>query len=137
MKFRGVRYDYSGNSMINAPDLAIVGGIEKTIPLNHAGRLRLRADTQFQSAYHTAFIVFPFAYQTPVSKIDLLGAYEPSDWPSIEAFVRNIENSAVLTGGNSGITPTTPVGTGLENAAYLRRARQHQVVGWTGTVNGA
>lgn len=89
--------DLSGNSMIQTPEWAVIAGYEHVFRLP-GGELTPRIQTQYQSEQWMSFYNRPSEYQEAYTRTDLSLAYAPDAYPvKIQAYVRNVENSVVLT----------------------------------------
>ncbi len=92
--------DFSGNRPPFSPKFVITAGYEHVFNLGSAGTLTARANTLFKSAYFTDFFNYRDSEQTALTQTDLSLEYKPENrnW-SIQAFVRNLENTRPLTYG--------------------------------------
>ncbi|MBT2188649.1 TonB-dependent receptor [Sphingobium nicotianae] len=112
--FAGVGYNFSGNQMINAPDVNFQGGIEKRFELAGGATLTARVDTQYEDGHYGAFNNLPTQRQDAFHRTDASLMYAPaSDRWNVQIFVRNIENATVFTTINGG-SATAAASGGLE-----------------------
>ena len=113
--FAGLGYNYSGNRMIYAPSVNIVGGIGQDILLGVHGKLNARVDNHYSGSYFGNFNNFPNSKQGAFVKTDVALTYSPPNerW-SVQGFVRNLENKAVFTTLSPGATPAATGTAGLE-----------------------
>ena len=89
--------DLSGNSLIQTPDWAIIAGYEHAFLLP-SGELTARIQSQYQSEQWMSFYNRASEYQEAYTRTDLSLSYAPDAYPvTIQAYVRNLENSVVLT----------------------------------------
>lgn len=88
--------DFSGERMPFAPKWTFNVGYEYGLPFL-SGELTGRAQTHYESAKKLDFHGFDVHRQGSFTKTDLMLTYQPdaASW-SVQAFVRNIENKAVL-----------------------------------------
>lgn len=112
--FAGVGYDFSGNHMINAPDVNFQAGIEKRVDLESGATITGRVDTQYENGHYGAFNNLPTQRQKSFHRTDASITFAPAgDRWNIQFYVRNIEDATVFTTINGG-SPTTPASGGLE-----------------------
>ncbi len=89
--------NYSGNTLTQAPTWSLGGGIEQTFHIGDA-KLTARAQSRYQSRSYFTILNRASEQQKAYSKTDLLLTYTPNHGPySVTAFVRNLENSTILT----------------------------------------
>ena len=113
-QFQGTGYNYSGNRLINAPEVNFQGGVDKRFDLRGGASIIARANTQVEGSYFGGFENFPTQRQRSFHRTDLSLTFAPASerW-SIQAFVRNVEDATVFTTINGG-SLTTLAGGGLE-----------------------
>jgi iron complex outermembrane receptor protein len=103
---------YVGNQLILAPEHNIIAGLQHTLHLS-LGDLVGRVSTHYNSGYFGDFSDAPATHQGAFTKTDLSLTFSPSGsaW-NIEAYVRNVENSAVF--GTLSVTSPTAANGDLE-----------------------
>jgi iron complex outermembrane receptor protein len=117
--------NYDGFQLQYAPDLTVGAGYHHDFPMA-SGYIRGQVHTRFESAYYADFNHTPGGRQEPYTKTELsLTYYSNNNW-SLGAWVRNIENTAVIaaTAGGSNI-PFNPQGA----TAFLEDPRTYGVRG--------
>lgn len=96
--------DQSGNTTPWSPDLTLGASAAYAIDLGDKGTLTPYAQTYYSGGYNTSNLLAndPNHYQESFTKTDLRLIWDaPSENYSIEVFIENIENSAVLARGNN------------------------------------
>ncbi|WP_084583862.1 TonB-dependent receptor [Sphingomonas azotifigens] len=89
--------DFSGHRLVQAPEWSLGGGIEHVFHLG-AASLTARAQSRYQTRSYFTILNRPSEQQKAYSKTDLLLTYAPDKGPwSLTLFVRNLENSTILT----------------------------------------
>jgi iron complex outermembrane receptor protein len=120
----GTNYNYTGNALIDAPRNNIIVGLQQTLHLK-PGDLVGRVSTHYDSGFFGDYTNVPGSHNRSFTKTDVTLTYSPSGAPwSVQAFVRNIENSAVFgtlnaTSPDSGSGSIEPPRTfGVQVAAH-------------------
>lgn len=96
--------DQSGTTTPWSPDLTLGASVAYNIDLGDKGTLTPYAQTYYSGGYNTSNLLAndPNHYQESFTKSDLRLIWDaPSDNYSVEVFVENIEDSAVLARGNN------------------------------------
>ncbi|MEP3891885.1 MAG: TonB-dependent receptor [Hellea sp.] len=96
--------DQAGTTTPWSPDLTLGASIAYNIDLGDKGTLTPYAQTYYSGGYNTSNLLAndPSHYQESFTKSDLRLIWDaPSDNYSVEVFVENIEDSAVLARGNN------------------------------------
>jgi len=96
--------DQAGNTTPWSPELTLGASAAYTIRMGESGTLTPMGQFYYSDGYNTSNLLAndPNHYQESFSKTDLRLIWDdPSDMYSIEAFIENIENSAVLARGNN------------------------------------
>lgn len=93
--------DYSGLRLARAPRWSGALGYQHRWPLHDGGALVLYADTHYESAQNLNYHGYAATAQDAFTRSNFVLRYEALDqrW-ALQAWVRNIENDAVLTSGN-------------------------------------
>lgn len=101
----GQNYDIGGNRLTQSPTISLSAGIEHTILLS-AGRLTARVETKFQSGQYFDFYNFADSYQGAYTRTDAHLVYKADSgrW-TLDVFVRNIENSRVISDESESYAP--------------------------------
>lgn len=88
---------YAGNTLIQSPTWAINGGYQHVFEI-FGGNLTARAQSQYRSVQWMSFFNRASEKQKAYTRTDLSLEYAPdaTGW-SIQGYVRNLENSVVLT----------------------------------------
>jgi iron complex outermembrane receptor protein len=89
---------YAGNTLPQAPDWSLSGGFSHDFHLP-AGTLTARVQSRYQTKSYFSFRNFETEKQDGYTKTDLMLTYKPDADMGLElsAYVRNIENSVILT----------------------------------------
>lgn len=100
-RFRDFEYDgiqYAGNRLPQSPDLSFSLGLFRSFALASGGTIDFEARTRYQSRTYLAFTNYGEEKQGGYTTTNLNLAYSPASagW-KVEAYVRNLENSTVLT----------------------------------------
>ncbi len=91
-----------GNQLIQSPKWVIQGGLEHRFEFANGGVLTPRVQAQYRSESYLTFFNRANDRQAPYENIDANITYSaPNDKWSIQAFVRNLTNSVVLTAANT------------------------------------
>ncbi|WP_165799686.1 TonB-dependent receptor [Sphingomonas oleivorans] len=94
----------AGNTPIQAPKISLNVGYEHDFAVGD-GTLNARVQTQLQSESHLSIYNFEADRQAPYSRSDVVLTYTPANSPfSIQAYVRNLEDSRVLTAATPNFT---------------------------------
>ena len=112
-EFQGVGYDYTGNTLVDAPTNNVIAAIQHTLHFG-PGDFLGRVSTLYNSGYYGDFTNDPGSHQRAFTKTDLSLTFAPRHgrW-TVQGYVHNLEN-AVEFGTLNGLGgPTTPIGTGL------------------------
>lgn len=125
-RFVGPGYDYSDFRMANAPVLNVVLGVQQGFDLGSSGSLVGRVSTQYNSGFWSSFL-HQGTFQKAFTRTDLLLTYKPNagNW-SLQAYVNNVENSAVF----GGIGPTAPGRPGSGPLSPPRTFGLRLTLGW-------
>ena len=93
--------NFKGNRPAFSPKFIINVGYEHKFDLGDAGTLTAAADTMFKSSYFTDFYNYRDGQQEAFTQTALSLQYKPvsGNW-SIQAYVRNLENTRPLTYGS-------------------------------------
>ncbi|WP_375194281.1 TonB-dependent receptor [Sphingobium sp.] len=88
---------YAGNTLVQSPKWSINGGYQHSFHVL-GGELTARAQTQYRSMQWMTFLNRATERQDGYTRTDLSLEYKPDGTDlSIQAYVRNLENSVVLT----------------------------------------
>ena len=92
----------AGNHVVQSPEFSVEAGYEHAFHVL-GGELRPRVQTQFQSASYLTFYNRPNDRQAAYSLTDISLTYAPDakSW-NVQGFVRNLENTVVLTNADQG-----------------------------------
>ncbi len=95
---------YSGQRMANAPRATANLGVEYRFALG-VGTLTPRLQTHYEATKNLDYHGFPVTSQGSFTKSDLMLTFEAPDrkW-SVLAYVRNLENDAILSNASAGAT---------------------------------
>ncbi len=92
--------NFAGNRPPFSPEFIITAGFDHVFHIG-SGSLTARADTTFKSKYFTDFYNYRDGSQKAFTQTDLSLEYEPENKMfSVQAFVRNLENTRPLTYGS-------------------------------------
>ena len=93
--------NFAGNSTPYSPKFTVTVGYDHVFDLGGAGTLKASAYSSFKSRYFTDFYNYRDLRQSSLTSTDLSLEYKPENKMfSVQAFVRNIENTrAVVYGG--------------------------------------
>ncbi len=99
------QYNIGGNYLLQSPRLSLDVGYEHTFRVG-SGTLTGRVDTKYQSGQYYDFYNFADSYQSGYTRTDAHLTYAAKDdrW-SVDAFVRNIENSIVIADESESFAP--------------------------------
>ncbi|MFT3975887.1 MAG: TonB-dependent receptor [Sphingomonas bacterium] len=97
-------YDWTGRKLDRSPNLGFTAGYTHTFDLANGGNVQLGARTRVSDGYELAALGTLNQFRVPsYSKTDLLLSYNaPSDRWYIQGYVKNIENSLVVTAAATG-----------------------------------
>ena len=98
-KYPGAAYaaDCSGQQMIYTPKWTLNFGIDQTIPLGNSGSIVLHADTRWEDSREVSSGYYLFSRVGSSSRSNASVTYRaPESRWSVTAYVRNIENDAVI-----------------------------------------
>ncbi len=89
---------YAGNTLPQAPSWSLSGGVSHDFLIGN-GKLTARAQSRYQSKSFFSFRNIGTEMQKGYTKTDLMLTYVPNEASGFEisAYVRNIENSVILT----------------------------------------
>ncbi len=91
-----------GNRLIQSPEWSLGGGYEHRFELGNGGTVTPRVQAIYRSSSYHTFFNRVNDRQAPYELIDLSLAYAaPDDKWSVQAFVRNLTNSVVVTAANT------------------------------------
>lgn len=89
--------DFSGNRMPQSPRWTLGGGITHDFVFGPS-TVTFRAQTRYQSKSYFTFLNRASEQQKAYTKTDVTLTYSKDNWPmTISAYVRNLENSRILT----------------------------------------
>lgn len=92
--------NFAGNTTPYSPRVTITVGYDHVFDLGSAGTIKASAFSTFKSRYFTDFYNYRDLQQKALSTTDLSLEYKPENKLfSIQAFVRNIENTRAITYG--------------------------------------
>ncbi len=93
--------NFAGNRPPFSPKFIITVGYDHIFNLGSAGKLTASANTTFKSSYFTDFYNYRDGTQQALTQTDLSLTYKPENEKfSVQAFVRNLENTRALTYGS-------------------------------------
>jgi iron complex outermembrane recepter protein len=101
----GQVYNIGGNQLTQSPAISATFGVEHAWPIA-SGKITARAETKYQSGQYFDFYNFPDSHQPAYtnSSAHLLFDSQDSRWQT-DVFVRNIENSLVITDESESYSP--------------------------------
>lgn len=91
-----------GNKVIQSPEWSLSAGLQHTFVIG-GGTLTPRVQSQYRSSSYLTFYNRPNDRQEPYTQTDATLTYKPNDesW-SVQAFIRNLEDTLVLTNADQG-----------------------------------
>jgi iron complex outermembrane receptor protein len=93
--------NFAGNRPAFSPEIVITMGYDHTFQLGGAGTIVASANTTFKSKYFTDFFNYRDGTQKAFTQTDLSLTYKPESKNfSIQAFVKNLEDTRPLTYGS-------------------------------------
>ncbi|MEC3909484.1 TonB-dependent receptor [Sphingobium sp. CR2-8] len=104
-------FDWSGKKLDRSPTLAVTAGYTQTFELGNGGNFQAGVRTRVSDSYQLAALNTQNQFRVPsYSKTDLLIAYNAPDnrWYA-QAFVKNLENSIVVSSAASGAIGTVQI----------------------------
>ncbi|HWL47604.1 MAG TPA: TonB-dependent receptor [Sphingomonadaceae bacterium] len=97
--------DCSGRPLVNAPTWVLQGGIDQTFEFSNGGNVVVSISERFESARETYLSYLRETYAPSYNRTDASLTYNaPSRNWSLTAWIRNIEDKAVVTSVNPGRT---------------------------------
>lgn len=94
-------YSLTGKKLTYAPNFTARISWEHKFELANAQTVILRADSQYSAAYNVEYHGFAATRQKGYTRSGLSLTYQPNDSWSVMAWVRNIENKAILIKGDA------------------------------------
>ncbi|EJU08926.1 TonB-dependent receptor [Sphingomonas sp. LH128] len=99
----GVNVDLAGNHLIQAPEWSLSGGYQHVFELANGGDITPRVQATYRSTSYLTFYNRANDRQKPYETVDASLTYTaPENAWSLQAYVRNLTNSVILTGASIG-----------------------------------
>jgi iron complex outermembrane receptor protein len=97
-----VNVQFAGNQIIQSPTWSLSAGLQHVFPVG-SGTLTPRLQSQYRSSSYLQFFNLPWDRQAAYTSTDVLVTYVPPDrkW-NVQGYVRNLENSVILTNADNG-----------------------------------
>ncbi len=93
--------NFAGNRPPFSPKFIVTVGYDHIFDLGSSGKVTASANTTFKSSYFTDFYNYRDGSQKALTQTDLSLSYKPESGSfSVQAFVRNLENTRALTYGS-------------------------------------
>jgi iron complex outermembrane recepter protein len=101
----GQQYNIGGNELTQSPPISLTAGIEHSWPIK-MGKLTVRGETKYQAGQYYDFYNFPDSHQPAFTNSTAHLRFDSADghW-STDLFVRNIENSKVISDESESFSP--------------------------------
>lgn len=103
--------DWKGRKLDRSPEFTFNTGITQTVGLGSVGRLDLSARTRVSDSYYLASLANQYQFRVPgFTRTDLSATYHaPDDSWYLQGYVKNVENSIVVTAASVAEAPLIAV----------------------------
>jgi len=97
-------FSFAGRKLDRSPEWAATAGVTQTVPMGNGGNVQASARTRLSDSYYLSALGTLNQFRQPsFTKTDLSLTYNaPGERYYLQGFVRNLENSIVVSGASSG-----------------------------------